>query len=48
MTIHEHDVAEKDERPPFLGTWNRLYASIVIYTCVLLLALYIMTVTLNR
>ncbi len=41
-------VAVKDEPPPFLRTWNRLYAAIVVYTCALILALYLMTVTLNR
>jgi len=38
----------REEPPPFLHTWNRLYVSIAVYTCVLILALYIMTVTLNR
>jgi hypothetical protein len=40
--------ADKEEHPPFFGTWNRLYASIVVYTLALVLALYFMTVMLNR
>src|SRR5690606_25075075 len=40
--------ADDGEPPPFLGTWNRLYAAVIIYTSVLILALYIMTVTLNH
>jgi hypothetical protein len=44
----EHIPADRDEPPPFLRTWSRLYASIVVYTCILILALYFMTVTLNR
>ncbi len=38
----------KDEPPPFLRTWNRLYTAIAVYTCALVLALYLMTVILNR
>jgi len=37
-----------EEPPPFLRTWNRLYGAIAVYTCILVLVLYIMTVTLNR
>lgn len=37
-----------DEPPPFLRTWKRIYAAIVLYTVALILALYAMTVTLNR
>jgi hypothetical protein len=37
-----------DDPPPFLRTWNRLYAAVIIYTCVLVLALYLMTIALNR
>ena len=40
--------ADADEPPPFLRTWMRLYAAVVIYTCVLVLALYLMTIALNR
>jgi len=40
--------AAGEEPPPFLGTWNRLYAAVVIYTCVLILALYLLTATFNR
>jgi hypothetical protein len=45
MSLSKED---REEPPPFLGTWNRLYAAIIIYTCVLILALYLMTVALNR
>jgi hypothetical protein len=48
----DHDMArtaaEREDPPPFFSTWNRLYVSIVIFTCVLVLILYLMTVTLNR
>jgi hypothetical protein len=37
-----------DEPPPFMRTWNRLYGSIIIYTLALILALYLMTIALNR
>ena len=36
------------DKPPFMRTWNRLYAAVIIYTCVLVLALYLMTIALNR
>jgi len=36
-----------EEPPPFLGTWNRLYAAVIIYTGVLILALYLLTVAFN-
>ena len=36
-----------DEPPPFLGTWNRIYISVLIYVIVLVLLLYWMTVSLN-
>jgi hypothetical protein len=44
----ERHEAAGEEPPPLLGSWNRLYAAIVIYTCVMILALYLMTRTLNR
>lgn len=46
--IHERAEAEREDPPPFLRTWNRLYTSVIVYTCVLVLALYLMTITLNR
>ena len=46
--IRERDEAEKEDPPPFFSTWNRLYASVIIVTCILILALYVMTITLNR
>jgi hypothetical protein len=44
----ERTQAEKEDPPPFLKTWNRLYGSVIVYTCALILALYLMTITLNR
>lgn len=42
-------VATPDEEPPpFLGSWNRLYAAIILYTLLLILALHFMTITFNR
>jgi polyferredoxin len=37
----------EDSPPPF-STWNRLYAAVVIYTLILVAALYWMTAALNR
>jgi hypothetical protein len=37
-----------EERPPFGKSWNLIYFSVVIYTCVLIVLLYWITVTLNR
>lgn len=51
MMTHEDELRnspDDGEPPPFFGTWNRLYAAVIIYTSVLILALYIMTVTLNH
>ena len=44
----ERIASQKEEKPPFLGSWNRVYISIVIYTCALVLVLFLMTVNLNR
>jgi len=38
---------DRDEPPPFMRTWNRIYAAIIIYTCALILSLYLMTIVLN-
>lgn len=40
--------AKEEEPPPFMKTWNRIYAAIALYTCALILALYLITVALNR
>ncbi len=40
--------AAGEEPPPFLRTWKRLYVAIAIYTCALILALFFMTIALNR
>ena len=45
------DVSEnkhQEQPPPFLGSWNRLYAAVIIYTCALIVVLYFMTIALNR
>ena len=39
---------EKEEPPPFLRTWNRIYIVIALYTCTLILVLYLITIALNR
>ena len=53
MTIHENGHlgkpnAEKEEPPPLMRTWNRIYIAIALYNCALILVLYILTVALNR
>jgi hypothetical protein len=44
----ENPSRDRDEPPPFMGTWNRIYAAIAVYTCILILSLYLMTRALNR
>ena len=46
--IRERTKTEREDPPPFFRTWNRLYVSVVLYTCTLVLLLYLMTITLNR
>jgi hypothetical protein len=46
--IPEHTPVDKEDPPPFFSTWNRLYAAVIVYTGVLVLALYLMTIKLNR
>ena len=36
-----HDVS--DSPPPFLGTWRRVYAAILIYLVLLISAFYLFT-----
>jgi hypothetical protein len=38
---------EEDAPPPFLKSWNRIYAVIGIYTVALILILYLITLKLN-
>lgn len=40
--------SEGEDSPPPFSTWNRLYVAVIVYTLVLLAALYWMTVALNR
>jgi hypothetical protein len=32
-----------DAPPPFLGTWNRVYAAVLVYLALLILAFYVFT-----
>jgi len=32
-----------DEPPPFLGTWRRVYAAVVVYLVALILLFYLFT-----
>jgi hypothetical protein len=32
-----------DEPPPFLGTWRRVYAAVLVYLCLIMLACYLFT-----
>ncbi len=47
MNPHER-LHEQDEPPPIGGSWKRIYVAIVLYTLVLIIALYWMTVALNH
>jgi hypothetical protein len=33
----------RDEPPPFLGSWRRVYAAVLLYLAVVLAGLYIFT-----
>ncbi len=37
-----------DEPPPFLGTWKRVYAAILVYLAVVISLFYVFTRTFNR
>ncbi len=39
---------EKDEPPPFLGTWGRVYFGVALYLVAIILLLYSFTRTFNR
>jgi hypothetical protein len=32
-----------DEPPPFLGTWRRVYAAVLVYLCAVISASYLFT-----
>ena len=34
---------DPDEPPPFLGTWRRIYAGVLIYLVVIISAFYLFT-----
>lgn len=44
----EDAAVEREEPPPFGGSWGRLYAIIALYTGALIIALYLVTVLINR
>jgi hypothetical protein len=46
--IEDHRSPETEDSSPPFSTWNRLYAAVVIYTVILVAALYWMTAALNR
>lgn len=39
---------EQDEPPPFLGTWKRVYASVLVYLLALIILFLWFTLTWNR
>lgn len=39
---------ECEEPPPFGRSWGQLYVIIALYTCALIIALYLVTVLINR
>jgi len=45
---HRAETLQDEEPPPFLGTWRRVYLSVVLYTAALVAGLYLITVLLNR
>lgn len=40
-TLERKEVA--DEPPPFLGTWRRVYAAVLLYLALLITAFYLFT-----
>lgn len=44
----EHVSAEPEEPPPFMRSWSRIYLAIALYTCALIVVLYLITVALNH
>lgn len=41
MPLEQREVP--DEPPPFLGTWPRVYAAVIIYLALLITACYLFT-----
>ena len=41
----QHRAEMPDEPPPFLGTWSRVYATILIYLALLIFGFYLFTRT---
>jgi len=48
MTTPPNPVTEKDEPPPFLGSWRRVYAAIVVYLGAVIALFGWFTRSLNR
>jgi hypothetical protein len=46
--ILEPEQPEHEDPPPIFRTWKRLYVSVIFFTCALVVALYLMTLLLNR
>jgi len=36
------------DQPPFGGNWNRIYVTVVVYVCLLIVLLYWMTIEFNH
>ncbi len=39
---------EPNQPPPFLGTWRRLYAAVIVWLAALILFFYLFTRAFNR
>ena len=37
----KHPQEERDEPPPFLGSWNRIYTIVLLYLVLLIVLFYI-------
>jgi len=48
MTTPSKPAIEKDEPPPFLGSWGRVYAAIVVYLGAVIALFGLFTRSLNR
>ncbi|HOK44636.1 MAG TPA: hypothetical protein PLA43_08260 [Bryobacteraceae bacterium] len=43
MNANRSERPDADEPPPFLGTWRRVYAAVLLYLASLILLFYIFT-----
>jgi hypothetical protein len=46
--ITPRDHAFDDEAPPIMGTWGKIYASIIVYLIALIIAFSVFTAVFNR